>query len=83
MLLEQTSKEFGARFLLSFIKEVIENTESYQKFKIKEEAKDIQETGKLETGAEEIEATKKEEIREIVQERIKEDSKKLSAFKNL
>ncbi len=79
MWLEQTPEEFRTRFLLKFIKEVIENTEAYHTLRIKEEVKVVDRQGReKERKIEEIKAAQKEGIKEIVQEKIKKENEKLS-----
>jgi len=71
-MLEQTSNEFRAKFLLTFTKELIENTKAYSTSKIKE--KSLVEEEK-EAVAKEI---KKEEIKEFVRGKIVKESEKIS-----
>jgi hypothetical protein len=71
-MLEQTSNEFRAKFLLKFTKELIENTKAYNAFKIEEKL--IIE--KKETEA--LKEIKKEEIIEFVKEKITKESEKIS-----
>jgi len=91
-MLEQTSKDFRARFLLIFTKEIIENTNTYKNLKIKEKVKEfvIREREKTELPKiteiekkEEVirEKLKKEVIKEVVRDKIKEESKKISEMR--
>ncbi len=73
-MLEQTSDNFRAKFLLKFAKELIENTKTYSIFRIEKES--IIEK-KEEAVAEKI---KKEEIKEFVKEKIFEESEKISGM---
>lgn len=76
---EQTSKDFGARFLLMLTKEIIENTEAYKNLKIKKEVKEfiVKEKKELELPglAEEV---KKEGVKEFISGKIKKESEKIS-----
>ena len=83
-MLEQMSEDFRASFLLRLTREIIENTETYKKLKIKEEAKEFikeeREGGTpslLSHDKEVIEEVKKEEIKELISEKIKKDSEKI------
>lgn len=83
MLLNQTEKDFRTEFLLRFTKELIENTEAYQKALVKTEVKVFieKESEKKEKVPEEIKFAReiqKKEIKNIVQTKIKEDNKKIS-----
>ena len=83
-MLEQTSKDFRASFLLMLTKEIIEHTETYKNLKIKKEIKefDIKEKKEPELRERTIkEGVRKEEIKELVRERIKKESEKISEMK--
>ena len=83
-MLEQTSKDFRASFLLMLTKEIIEHTETYKSLKIKKEIKEFDIKEKKEpalTGGVRKEEVRKEEIKELVKERIKKESEKISEMK--
>jgi len=88
-MLEQTSKEFRASFLLRLTKEIIENTAAYKSLRVKEEVKDFVRREKKEEriipspvlGREIKSEIRKEEIKEFVHEKFKEESEKISEMK--
>ncbi len=83
-MLEQTSKDFRASFLLMLTKEIIEHTETYKSLKIKKEIKEFDIKEKKEPALTEgvrKEEVRKEEIKELVKERIKKESEKISEMK--
>lgn len=75
-MMEQTSKDFRAGFLLMLTKEIIENTEAYKSLKIKKEIKEFVIKEKKEPGL--TEGLKKEEVKELVKEKIRKESEKIS-----
>ena len=78
---EQISKDFMAGFLLRLTKELIENTEAYRSLKIKEGVGGfvIKEKGKPAAWNPAAEPRiRKEEIKELIREKIKKDSEKIS-----
>ena len=82
MLLEQTEKDFKADFLLRFTKELIEHTGSYQKALLEAEVRVLIKKGerKKESINEEARLVKeiqKRGVRNVVQEKMAEDSKKM------
>ncbi len=80
-MLEQTSKDFRASFLLMLTKEMIENTGAYSGLKIKKEAKEF--IIKEKKGPEFVEGAKKEEIKEFIREKIKKESEKISGMEKI
>ncbi len=80
---EQISKDFRASFLLRLTKELIENTEAYSSLKIKEGVRGfiIKEKSKPAPGSPAAEPRiKKEEIKELVREKIKKEFEKISGM---
>ena len=85
-MLEQTSKKFREDFLLKLTREILENTQTYRSFGLKNEVKKVLrrvEEGKttLESNVMELEEKrrekiKKEEMQHFITERIKEELKK-------
>ena len=73
-MLNQTSKNLKTLFLLQFTKELIENTETYRKLKIREEIRGVIKEEEGDKKKEDLEP-KRREIREIVREKIKRDIK--------
>ena len=85
-MLEQTSKDFRASFLLMLTKEIIEHTETYKSLEIKKEIKEFDIREKKEPALTEsiIKGDlKKEEIKELVKERIKKEYEKISEMKKI
>ncbi len=79
--IEKLPKDFGEKFLLLFIKEVIENTSAYHELKIREEVKKVIKEKPEKRMAEEAVAAKeikKAEIKNIIHEKEQRDSEKLS-----
>jgi hypothetical protein len=80
---EQISKDFRASFLLRLTKELIENTEAYSSLKIKEGVRGfiIKEKSEPALGSPAAEPRiKKEEIKELVREKIKKEFEKISGM---
>ena len=80
MLLEQTKEDFRTGFLLRFTKELIENTEAYQKALLEAEVKGfIKKEGVQKEQEERIAAkdVKKQEIKNIIHEKIRGENKKM------
>ena len=89
-MLEQTHKDFRANFLLRLTREIIENTETYKSLKIKEVAREFIKEEKeggtpsvIGQSREAIKEIQKEEVKEFVRERIKNDSEKISEMKKV
>src|SRR3990172_7627010 len=82
MLLNQTNKDFRTEFLLKFTEEIIRNTGAYQKSLLDAEVRGFikQEEKKKVSAHEETmlaRESQKREIRGAVQQKIKEESKKI------
>ena len=83
-MLEQTSKDFRASFLLMLTKEIIENTETYKSLKIKKEIKEFDIKEKREPALREgtiKEGVRKEEVKEFIKEKRKKESEKIFEMK--
>ena len=87
-MLEQTSREFRAIFLLKLTREILENTASYRGLRAKEFVKEEKE-GKMPSSQFNIldEETKreikKEEVKEFIRGKIKEESEKISEMEKV
>ena len=76
---KQTPRDFRASFLLMLTKEMIENTEAYKSLKIKKEVKEFIIKEKKKPGLPGLtEGAKKEEIKELIRDKIKKESEKIS-----
>lgn len=83
-MLEQTSKDFRAKFLLKLTREIIENTGAYRSLKIKKEVKEFIIKEKAEEKEKRaIEEIKREEIKELIRGKIKEESEKISEMEKV
>jgi hypothetical protein len=85
-MLEQTSKEFRESFLLKFTKEILENTEAYRNLRIKGGVKEVIKesrerriiaTSDIRAHEEKINEIKKEQVKGIITERIRAETRKV------
>lgn len=87
-MLEQTSREFRAIFLLKLTREILENTASYRGLRVKEFIKEEKE-GKMPSpqfnilDEETKREIKKEEVKEFIRGKIKEESEKISEMEKV
>lgn len=84
-MLEQTSEKFREGFLLKLTREILENTQTYRNLRLKNEVKEVIKESRerkiiatpiIKGQEEKIEEIKKEEMKQLVTERIKEEAKK-------
>ena len=89
-MLGQMPEDFKASFLLKLTRELIENTEAYKSLTIKEKAKEFVEEEKegkapllINQSEEVVEEIKKEEIRDLVNVKIKREHETISRMEKL